>query len=363
MNRLKKLRQSLTEHGLDALLVFQPQNRRYLSGFCGSTGWLLISQNSASLAVDFRYVEQAKSEAPGFEIVHIKGEPMDWLPDLAANIGIKKLGFESGYIPHDTYRKIYTALRKHNIQFLPTEDLVESLRAVKDEDEVKHISEAVKLADSAFDYAKSIIRPGMKEKEVAWDVEKFLRSHDSEALPFDIIIASGPNSALPHARASDRAIRENEPIVIDLGARINGYCSDLTRTIVLGNGEGTLSKIYDIVLGAQLTALATITTGMTGDEADRLARTVIKEAGYGDNFGHGLGHGVGLSPHELPRLTLNSSDKLKDGMVFTIEPGIYIPGWGGVRIEDMVILENGKARPMSRSDKIANATSGGLLIR
>lgn len=363
MSRLKKLRQNLIERGLDAMLVFQPQNRRYISGFCGSTGWLLISQNSALLAVDFRYLEQAKSEAPDFQIVHIKGEPMNWLPDLAANIGIKKLGFESGYVPHATYRKIYTALRKHNIQFLPTEDLVESLRAVKDEDELKHIAEAVKLADSAFDYARSIIRPGMKEKEIAWEVEKFLRGHESEALPFDIIIASGPNSALPHARASDRVIQENEPVVIDLGARINGYCSDLTRTIMLGSGDGIFSKIYDIVLGAQLTALTTITAEMTGDEADRLARTVIEEAGYGDNFGHGLGHGVGLNPHELPRLTLNSIDTLQNGMVFTIEPGIYIPGWGGVRIEDMVVMENGKARPLSRSDKIANATSGGLFIR
>jgi len=363
MTRLEKLRQTLAELGLDAVLVTQPDNRRYLSGFRGSTGWLLISSKSALLAVDFRYVEQARLEAPDFEVVHIKGEPITWLPQLATASGIRKIGFESEHLSFATYRKLRTALRQHGIGFTPTDNLVESLRAVKDKDEVDNITAAAALADSAFDYARSIIRPGMKEKQVAWEVEKFLRSQGSETLPFDIIAASGPNSALPHARTSERCIRENEPIVLDLGARVNGYCSDLTRTIVLGNGDDTFRRVYDIVLGAQLTVLATIATGMSGGDADSLARTIIEEAGYGDKFGHGLGHGVGLNPHESPRLSPGSTDVLKENMVFTVEPGIYIPGWGGVRIEDMVVMENGKARPLSRSDKIANTTSGGLLIR
>lgn len=363
MNRLQKIQRSLTENGLDALLVSQPQNRRYLSGFSGSAGWLLISSQKALLAVDFRYVEQAKLEAPNFEVVHIKGEPLNWLPELAVSLEVKKIGFESSYVPYASYQKIHTALRKHGVKFVPTNNMVESLRTIKDEVEIKYITEAAALADNAFNHAISIIRPGVKETEIAWEVEKFLREHGSETLPFDVIVASGPNSALPHARASERAIQENEPIVIDLGARVKGYCSDMTRTIVLNNGDERFFRIYDIVLGAQLTALTTITVGMTGEEADRLARTVIEEAGYGDNFGHALGHGVGLEPHESPRLAPSSCDRIENNMVFTIEPGIYIPGWGGIRVEDTIIIDQGKARPLSRSDKIANILSGGLLIK
>ncbi len=363
MNRVERLRKILVELGVDALLIVHPENRRYLSGFRGSAGWLLISPKSALLAVDFRYVEQARMEAPGFEIVHIKGEPAAWLPGLATDFGVSNIGFESDHLPFATYQKLHTALKKHGIKLTPTENVVESLRAIKDREEIENIVTAAALADAAFQYARSIIRPGITEKHVAWEVEKFLRSQGSETIPFDIIIASGPNSALPHARASQRCIQENEPIVIDLGARINGYCSDLTRTIILGNGDGTFSRIYDIVLGAQLTALATITSGMTAGDADNLARTVIEKAGYGEKFGHGLGHGVGLNPHELPRLSPGSSDMLQENMVFTIEPGIYMPDWGGVRIEDIVIIQKGKVRPLSRSDKIANTASGGLLIR
>lgn len=363
MNRLERLRQILAEKGLGALLVAHPENRRYLSGFRGSAGWLLISPTAALLAVDFRYVEQARMEAPGFEIVHVKGEPQAWLPDLAAGNNIRNIGFESDHLPFATYQKLRTALKKHDITLTPTENVVESLRAIKEREEIESIAKAAALADAAFEYARSIIRPGVAETEAAWEVEKFLRSRGSETVPFDIIIASGPNSALPHARASQRQIQGNEPIVIDLGARVNGYCSDLTRTIVLGDGDGMFSRIYDIVLGAQLTALATLAAGMTGNDADNLARTAIEEAGYGEKFGHGLGHGVGLNPHELPRLSPGSSDVLQENMVFTIEPGVYVPGWGGIRIEDTVVLQNGKVRPLTRSDKIANVTSGGLLIR
>jgi Xaa-Pro aminopeptidase len=182
-------------------------------------------------------------------------------------------------------------------------------------------------------------------------------------VPFDIIVASGHNAALPHARPSEKVISENEPIVVDLGARVNGYCSDLTRTFVIGGTDKTFSKIYDIVLGAQLTALSNIVAGMNGDQADRLARTVIEQANYGDAFGHSLGHGVGLETHEAPRLGPNSSDILIDGMVFTIEPGIYLDGWGGVRIEDTVVMENGKVKNLTRADKKATISlPGGTIL-
>jgi len=356
MSRLQKLRQRLKQKELDALVISRQENRRYLSGFTGSTGWLLISDNSACLAVDFRYVEQAKKEAPDFDVIHIKGDTAGWLPKLVSDSGFKRVGFEADQLPLTVYQQLCRTISDDGYQFqlIPTTGLVESIRAVKEPGELNFIDEAGKLADAAFDHAKSVLRPGVSEKDVAWELEKFLREKGSEVVPFDIIVASGPNSALPHARPSEQAVLENVPVVIDLGARVNGYCSDLSRTFFLGDGDETFSKIYDIVLGAQLTALATIGAGMNGDQADRLARTVVEQANYGDAFGHGLGHGVGLEAHESPRLGPNSPDLLTDGMVFTVEPGIYIAGWGGIRIEDTVVMENGKIKALTGVEKIAH---------
>jgi len=229
--------------------------------------------------------------------------------------------------------------------------LVEYLRAIKEPEEIKLITKAVDMADNAFEYIKDMICIGMNEKEVAWEIERFLREKGSEPLPFDVIVASGSNSALPHARPSSHPIHSGEPVVIDIGARVEGYSSDLSRTICLGTPDDTFNKVYSVVLGAQLTAIAAIKNGMTGDEIDNLARMVIKQADYGEAFGHSLGHGIGLAPHELPRLGLNSSEHLADGMVFTIEPGIYLAGWGGVRIEDVVVMESGKMRVISKARK------------
>ncbi len=187
--------------------------------------------------------------------------------------------------------------------------------------------------------------------EVAWEIEKFLRENGSQSIPFDVMVASGPNSALPHAKPSPRIIQSGEPIIIDIGARVEGYSSDLSRTICLGTPGSTFNKVYDTVLGAQLTAMAIIKEGMTGEEADSIARVIIEETGYGEAFGHGLGHGIGLASHELPRLGPNSTERLVDGMVFTVEPGIYLTGWGGVRIEDIVIMEDGKLRAVSKAKK------------
>jgi Xaa-Pro aminopeptidase len=356
VSRLQRIRQSLAQQELDAFIVSQPENRRYFSGFTGSAGWLLISDNNAFLAVDFRYVEQAGKESPDFEVVHVKGDLANWLPRLALDSGFKKMGFEADHVPFAIYQQLRKAVGNgdRKIQLIPTSGLVESVRAVKEPEEIKSIAEAVKLADAACGQAKSVIRPGTSEREVAWELERFLRESGSETMPFDIIVASGSNAALPHAKPSEKLILENEPVVIDLGARVNGYCSDLSRTFFLGDSDKTFSKIYDIVLGAQLTALAAIVAGMSGNQADQLARTVVEQAGYGDAFGHGLGHGVGLEAHESPRLGPNSSDLLVDGMVFTVEPGIYVSGWGGVRIEDTVVMENGKVKVLTRAEKIAN---------
>lgn len=360
MSRLQKLRQKLRQQGLDALVIAQPQNRRYLSGFSGSTGWLLISNSTACLAVDFRYVEQAKQESQDFEIIHVRGDVADWLPKLASDMGSKKIGFEADQITFATYQRICKMINSghYQLQFIPTTGLVESLRAVKEPEELRLVAEAAKLADDTFEYAKSILHVGMTEKAIAWELEKFLREKGSEALPFDIIVASGPNAALPHAKPSERFIGKGEPILIDIGARVNGYCSDLSGTLHLGDTDRTFNRIYDIVLGTQLTAMATIVAGMSGEQADHLARTIVEQSGYGESFGHGLGHGVGLEPHELPRLGPNSADILTDGMVFTIEPGVYIPGWGGIRIEDTVTIENGKVKALTKAERIANINRG-----
>jgi len=348
-HRLEKLHQKLDENGLDAILISQAGNRRYLSGFTGSAGFLLVTEKSAILATDFRYTEQAQAQAPDFEIFRSEGEPEKWLPDLISSLGVKRVGFEANDISFSTYRKLIAT--EGEKELVPTEELVESLRAIKDETELEFITKAVELTDAVFEQVAPKIQPGMKEKEVAWEIEKSLREKGSESVPFDLIVASGPNSAWPHAKPSDRALLPGEPVVIDIGARCEGYSGDLSRTIFIGNEDKTFAKIYDLVLGAQLTAIATIEAGMSGEQADALARTVIEQGGYGEAFGHGLGHGIGLAPHELPRLGRESSTVLSNGMVFTIEPGIYVKGWGGVRIEDVVVLEKGKARVLSQAKK------------
>jgi len=355
IKRLQKLRTSIAEKGLDALLLSQPENLRYLSGFTGSgsSGWLLISGQSAILATDFRYVEQAKGESLDFEIIQTKQELRDWLPGLASDLGWHKLGFEANFISYDSAHKLSEAIetKKVNLELVPTTGIVEQLRSIKEPEELGFITKAVALADAAFEQAKGIIRPGITEKEAAWEIEKFLRQEGSEGMPFEIIVASGPNSALPHARPTEKIICSGEPVLIDMGARISGYCSDFSRTLVLGKADKSLQEIYNIVLKAQTTAIERVESGMDASQADQLGRSVVEQAGYGDAFGHGLGHGVGLAVHEFPTLGPSSSDSLADDMVFTIEPGVYLAGQGGVRIEDMVVLENGKAKVLSKAKR------------
>jgi Xaa-Pro aminopeptidase len=352
-DRIKKLSQGLGEREIDSILISQPENRRYLSNFDGSTGFLLISQQEKILATDFRYIAQAKSQAPDYEVFQITNDTGDWFPRLAAKLDVKRLGFEAGHLTFAQHRQLCDILNKSKSQLklIPVDGMVESLRAIKEPEEIELISQAAEITDAAIAYIWDKLHQGVTEKEVAWEIEKFLREKGSETIPFDIIVASGPNSALPHAQPSARAIQSGEPIMIDIGARVGGYASDLSRTICLGTPDTTFNKIYDTVLGAQLGAMAIIKTGMTGAEADQLARVIIEQAGFGEAFGHALGHGVGLAPHEPPRLGTKSPEKLVDGMVFTIEPGIYLEGWGGVRIEDLVVMENGKVRQISKAKK------------
>ncbi len=351
--RLQKLRQKLAEKEVDAIFISQPENRYYLSGFAGSTGYLLISQQQAVLVTDFRYIEQAKQQAPDYDIFKMTGEFAEWFFNLMAGFTINRLGFEAGHITFSFYRQLTNLLneRQSSLKLIPLDGVVEALRIIKEPEELALIARAVAIGDDAFSSVSQNLRAGMTEKEIAWELEKSIREHGSQGVPFEVIVASGLNAALPHHQPADRAIKEGEPVLMDIGAKLDGYASDLTRTICLGTPEDKFRRIYDIVLGAQLTALAIIKAGMTGKEADNLARTVITEAGYADYFGHGLGHGVGLAVHEAPRLGPLSTDVLTDGMVFSIEPGIYLPGWGGVRIEDLVAVEKGKLKVLTQASK------------
>jgi Xaa-Pro aminopeptidase len=355
-DRIARLRDRLDERGLSAILVSQPANRRYLSGFTGSAGYLLISGNETLIATDFRYFEQAAAQAPGFRLVPIAGPAFEaWLPGLLSGLGGRRVGFEAAHLPYGAFQQMAAVVRGlpegERPRLVATTDIVETLRAIKEPPEVDTIQAAVDLGDAAYTHFLERVEPDWTEKQAAWEIERFMREHGAEAASFDTIVAAGPWSVMPHAYPRDEPLGEGRPIVIDMGVRLNGYCSDLTRTIVLGEPDGEFRRIYDIVLGAQLTAIELIAAGMTGEQAHLLAERFIAEAGYGGNFGHGLGHGVGLEVHEKPRLGRTSEDVLADGMVTSVEPGIYISGWGGVRIEDLAVVENGRLRVLSRAPK------------
>lgn len=352
-SRIEILRGLLLQNGIDAVVISQSHNRRYLSGFTGSAGYLFISADHAILATDSRYIEQAADQATDFQIRRISGGFTNWLPAVAGQTGARVIGFESEDLTVAAHTELVKAVRKTPPRSRPrlraTKGIVESMRAEKDEDELRMIERAANLADSAIERAARSLRPGQSEKELAWELERFLRENGSETISFPIIVASGPNSARPHAEPSERIIGYGEPVIIDLGARIDGYCSDITRTLCVGEPGETFAQLYGLVRTARAAAIERLSAGMTGDQADAVARTVIEEGGHGDAFGHGLGHGVGLDVHEAPRLGPGSGDALRVGMVFTVEPGIYLEQWGGVRIEDMVILEEDGPRVLTQA--------------
>ena len=344
--RLTQLRHQLVEQEFDAIVITQPENRRYLSGFTGSDGALIISAEAAYLATDFRYYEQAQRQAPDFILVKIEDEFPPRLAGLIAEIGARRVGFESTHVTVDQHQRWAdglpvseaTSAAAGGFELVSTKGMVEELRAIKDEGELALIRRAVELADAAFAHIVQWLKPGVTEKAVAWELEVFMRTHGADDIAFDLIVGSGPNGAMAHAEPSDRQIRAGEPIVLDLGARVDGYCSDLTRTICLGEPDEMLRCIHALVLEAQEAAEHAMRAGLKGSTVDAIARDLIEAAGHGEHFGHSLGHGVGLAVHEKPRASKTSEDVLQAGMVVTVEPGIYIEGWGGVRIEDLVVV-------------------------
>ncbi|MEW6387512.1 MAG: aminopeptidase P family protein [Thermodesulfobacteriota bacterium] len=347
--RLSALREILVAHDLEALLVTGPENRRYLSGFTAreellneSCGMLLISRASAWLLTDFRYQEWARQEAPDFQVEIYQGSPAASLAALLLPQNIRRLGFEAPYFTYRQYQRFLqeSAESGWNIDWLPQEGLVEKLREVKTPGEVAAMRRALTLTEGVFLEVAGMLAPGLTERQVAWEIEKRLRRAEAEGPAFNPIVAAGPNSARPHHRPGDYPLKAGEPIIIDLGGRQEGYCADMTRTLIIGPPGDRFREIYSLVRQAQRRAEEGIRAGMSSLEADALAREVISQAGYGENFGHSLGHGVGLAVHEAPNLSpyKDRATPLQAGSICTIEPGIYLPGWGGVRLENMALI-------------------------
>ncbi|MEX2599863.1 MAG: aminopeptidase P family protein [Dehalococcoidia bacterium] len=352
MGRIEKLRSKLAEKELDAFFVSSPENRAYFSGFRGSAGYLWITPTDALLATDFRYTEQAEAQATDYRVVRITGG-LDWLKEAVSSSGARRIGFEDSSLTVSQYNTFNETLGDLDPKpvLAPTGNMASQVRAVKDADELVLIQKAIDIADQAMEEVGAKLRPGLTEREVAWMLEVAMRERGADALSFETIVGSGPNGARAHHHPTDRRLELGDGVVVDMGALYDGYCSDITRTFVLGKASPEFRKIYDIVLSAQETAEATARAGMTGGEIDGLSRAIISEAGYGETFGHSLGHGIGIAVHELPGVGPNSPGVVEDGMVFSVEPGIYVTGWGGVRIEDLVVMENGRPRVMTQAHK------------
>jgi Xaa-Pro aminopeptidase len=348
MGRLTKIREQFKDFGIDGLLITNGYNRRYASGFSGTAGVVLISEKEAKLITDFRYIDQAKEQATGYEIVQHTGPIPNEVAKQAKEMGITKLGFEQDNMTFSVYRTYENVVEA---TMTPISQLVEKLRMIKDKDELKVLKEATEIADAAFDHILTFIKPGISELDVSNELEFFMRKQGAVSSSFDIIVASGYRSALPHGVASSKIIENGEFVTLDFGAYYKGYCSDITRTIAVGEPSDELRKIYNVVLEAQLKGMEGIKPGISGIEADALTRDHIKAAGYGEYFGHSTGHGIGLEVHEGPGLSFKSEVKLQPGMVVTVEPGIYISGLGGVRIEDDTVVTESGNESLSHSTK------------
>lgn len=356
MTRLDNLRQKIETQGLDGILITDPYNRRYLSGFTGSTATLLVTATQQLILVDFRYFERAERESPTWTQVRVTGKTMEALAEMVRLAGVRRLGFEADHVTVAQLKEMQGAVGE--VELVPTEKFVLPMRMVKEEGEIAAIKRAIACADAAFAHLCTIIRPGMTENQVAWELESYMRQHGASEVAFPTIVGAGANGAMPHATAGDRPIQAGEPIVIDFGATVDGYRSDITRTVCLGQPhDAQYLEIWNLVLQAQQAAEAQIRPGMTGKQADALARDLFAAAGYVEEFGHGLGHGVGLEIHEGPRLSkLAEDEELKPGMVFTVEPGLYLPGRFGVRIEDIVLLGQDGCQVLTGAEKQAIVT-------
>lgn len=342
MNKIESVRTYLQEHEIDALLVTSSFNLRYMTGFTGSSGLALITQNEAFFITDFRYTEQANDQIKGYTVIERKQSVESEINNQLTKNSITSLAFEENFVSFAQYQQYK---KQFNVQLVPISGVMENLRIIKTDDEIAILKDAAKIADQTFEHITQFIRPGMREIDVANELEMHMRSLGATSSSFDIIVASGYRSALPHGVASDKVIEEGELVTMDYGALYNGYISDITRTVAVGEISDELREIYDTVLAAQKIGVEHIAPNMTGEEADALTRDYITEKGFGQYFGHSTGHGIGLEVHEQPSLAAKSTTVLAPGMAVTVEPGIYIPSVGGCRIEDdLIVTENGNER-------------------
>lgn len=347
MENVTELRRQFDNLGIDGLVITSPFNRRYMTGFTGTSGTVLISQNEAKFITDFRYVEQAANQAKGYEVVENRNA-VEEVASQAKNIGITKLGFEQDHL---TYKEFNQFNDKTEAEMVPVSGVIEKLRTVKTEKEIKILKTAANIADQAFTHILDFVRPGITEMDVNNEFEFYMRKQGATSSSFDLIIASGYRSALPHGVASNKVIEKGDMLTLDFGAYYEGYCSDMTRTIAVGEPADELKEIYHIVFEALERGVDTLKSGVSCRKVDTVVRDFITEKGYGEKFGHGTGHGIGLDIHEDPYFSKKSEDVLEAGMVMTVEPGIYLPGLGGVRIEDDILITDGNHEVLTHSPK------------
>lgn len=356
LDRIIRLQSGLRRRHIDGLLVSQPDNRRYLSGYTApdhgiqeSSGLLLIpAKGRPYLLTDARFTLQAEAEAQLFLVELYSRGLLPLLERLINRLGLQSLAFESDYLLHSTFQRLAGMANKRGLTLVPQLGLIEAMREVKSADELELLRASTRLNETVFQSVYATIEPGMTEREIALALELTMREMGAEGPSFPTIVAFGTNAARPHAVPTDRELQAGDLVLIDMGLIHRGYCSDMTRTFVAGRPDRTYIDRHRVVRAAMQAGIGAIRAGVTGAEVDRVARQVIADAGYGDHFGHSLGHGVGLAVHEAPRLSRTNRKKLRAGMVVTVEPGIYLPEWGGIRLENMVVVGEHGAEVLNR---------------
>ena len=346
-NRRRKLASRFGDLGVDAFLVTRLPNVRYLTGFTGSNGQLILTSDDAVFLTDGRYVEQSRREVPDVRRVVYTGEFVRAFADACSELGESRLAFEAAGVTHKTFRDLSGTGR----ELVPTDQEIERLRWVKDAEEISRLDQAQSLADDAFDLITHKLVEGITEREAALELDMSLRRAGAENVAFETIVAFGESAAEPHHHPTARALQRGDIVKMDFGCVVDGYHSDMTRTVSFGDPPAKLQEVYDVVKAAQQAGIDAVTAGVTGAVADEAARSIIRDAGYGENYTHSLGHGVGLEIHEGPTLRAGGADVVSEGAVVTVEPGIYLQGAGGVRIEDMIEVRSDGCRVIPRTPK------------
>jgi Xaa-Pro aminopeptidase len=353
--RHKNVRQALVDLKLDGLLLTHPPDLTYLTNFTGDDSVGLITPKGFFIATDFRYQEQVAIEAGWLKIAIREGRMSEALAGVIEEAKAKRIGYEANFTTVgqiDALQRALKAAKLDNVELVPLEDVMVTIRKVKDDHEVALIRKSIAVAEEAFDAVRGEIKVGLSENYLAGLLGFEMRSRGASNSSFETIVATGANSSLPHYRPGETLVQRDAPLLFDWGARVNGYCSDLTRTLLLGRVSAKIKQIYKTVLEAQLAAIDFLRPGVTTRQADTVARDIIRKAGYDQYFGHGLGHGIGLEIHELPTLRkAGDGEELRPGMIVTVEPGIYLPGVGGVRIEDDVLITHSGCEVLTTIDK------------